>query len=98
MRSGTYLLVGCLGEHVSCNLVAVERSRSTGVGLNVDEKLDDLFFGDAISSRARQSDQVARAQQGVDARAMAPEQVGSFGDGQRSDGGRGHFEINRKGE
>ena len=41
-------LGGCLGEHVSCNLVAVERSRSTGVGLNVDEKLDDLLFGDAI--------------------------------------------------
>src|SRR5258708_14665703 len=41
-------LVGCLGEGVCCNLVAVERSRSTGVGLNVDEKLDDLLFGDAI--------------------------------------------------
>jgi hypothetical protein len=24
---------------------------------------------------------------------MAPEQLGSFGDGQRSDGERGHFEI-----
>jgi len=32
------------------------------------------------TSRARQSDQVARAHQGVDARAMAPEQLGSFGD------------------
>src|SRR5258708_15819588 len=45
---GLVLLVGRLGEHVSCNLVAVERSRGTGVGLNVDEKLDDLLFGDAI--------------------------------------------------
>src|SRR5258708_3113865 len=41
-------LVGVLGEHVPCDLVAVECSRRACVGLYMDEELDNLLLRDAI--------------------------------------------------
>jgi hypothetical protein len=40
-------LLGGLGEHVFGNLVAVEGSRGTRVGLDMDEQFDDLLLRDA---------------------------------------------------
>ena len=65
-RSGS--LVSRLGEHLHGDLIAVERSGCTGIGLDMNEEFDDLLLRHAIVQGDPQlsTERFVRAEDGGD--------------------------------